>query len=69
MSFRERLDELYRRLGLLPAFSSHDEALAAISRVLTEVEDGFPGVPRDPTDTPTDTKGPHVSAASFLRDR
>ena len=57
MDIRQRLQELYRRLGELPPFASHDEALSEISRVLTAVEDEHSGVERDPTGMPKRTDG------------
>jgi hypothetical protein len=53
----ERIALFYERLEALPAFTSHDHAMAEISRVLTEVEDEFSGVPRDPSDMPVVTGG------------
>jgi hypothetical protein len=57
MDIRERLQEFYRRLLELPPFASHDVAFAAISQVLTDVEDELSGVPRDPTEMPKRTDG------------
>jgi hypothetical protein len=65
VDIQQRLQEFYRRLDELPPFASHDEAFAEISRVLTEIEDEFSGVPRDPTGMPKKTDGrmyPPVSA-------
>ncbi len=43
-SIRERLDEFYRRLGLLPRAATADEALAQINATLDLVEDQWSGV-------------------------
>lgn len=45
---RERLEEFYRRLGLAPAASTYDEALALIRKIMNDVEDELSGVPMDP---------------------
>ena len=45
-SIRERLDELYRRLGMLPRAGSPDEALRQLCDTLDEVEDAWSGVPK-----------------------
>jgi hypothetical protein len=67
MDIHERIALFYERIEALPAFTSHDHALAEISRVLTEVEDEHSGVPRDPSDMPAVTGGrmypPHPSYA------
>lgn len=57
MDMPQRLQLFYGRLGELPLFGSHDEALAEISRVLTEVEDAHSGVERDPTGMPKRSDG------------
>ncbi len=57
MDIHQRIALFYARLEELPPFDSHDHALAEISRVLTEVEDEFSGVPRDPSDMPAVTGG------------
>ena len=65
MDVRERIALFYQRLGGLPAFESHDQALAEIARTLTEVEDEHSGVAREPSDMPVVTAGrmyPPVSA-------
>jgi hypothetical protein len=57
MDISQRLVLFYERLGALPPFESHDQALAEIWRVLTEIEDQFSGVLRDATDMPVLTDG------------
>ena len=52
MGIRERLEVFFERLNALPPFGSHDEALAAIDRVMTAVEDELSGIARDPTGMP-----------------
>jgi hypothetical protein len=67
MDIHQRLALFYEGIAALPAFSSHDQALAEISRLLTEIEDTHSGVPRDPTNLPVATDGrmypPHPAYA------
>ncbi len=64
----------FEQLAALPGFTSHDQALAEIGRVLTEVEDAHSGVARDPTDLPAVTGGrmypphPAYSEATEIKD-
>ena len=65
MDIYQRIAVFYERLKALPAFTSHSQALAEIARILTEVEDAYSGVARDPSDMPVVTDGrlyPPVSA-------
>ena len=57
MGIRERLEVFFERLNALPPFNSHDEALAAIDRVMTAVEDELSGIARDPSGMPEVTGG------------
>ena len=69
MNIKERLQVFLERLNALPPFASHDEALAAIDRVMTAVEDELSGIARDPSGMPEVTGGrlyPPVSA--YARD-
>jgi len=49
-----RFAEFIRRLSLLPAASSHDEARSLIDQTLNRVEDELSGVPFDPEHWKTD---------------
>ena len=51
---RERLEEFFRRLGLAPAASNFEEALALIRQIMNRVEDELSGVSMDP-DPPLDS--------------
>jgi hypothetical protein len=71
MDIYQRIALFYQRLGALPAFESHDQALAEIARVLTEVEDEHSCVPRDPSGMPAVTGGrmyPPVAAYARATD-
>lgn len=71
MEIKERLQVFLERLNALPPFASHDEALAAIDRVMTAVEDELSGISRDSTGMPEFTDGrmyPPVSAYFKLCD-
>ena len=57
MDIYQRIAIFYECLESLPSFTSHDHALEEIRRVLTEVEDRYSGVPRDPSDMPLVTAG------------
>ncbi len=57
MDIHQRIALFYQRLEASPAFASHEQALAEIARILTEVEDEHSGVPRDPSDMPVVTDG------------
>ena len=57
MDIRERLPVFYERLNILPPFTSHDEALAAIDRVMTAVEDELSGIARDASGMPKFSDG------------
>lgn len=57
MDIKERLQVFLERLNALPPFTSHDEALAGIDRVLTAVEDELSGIARDSTGMPEVTDG------------
>lgn len=58
MTRRERLEIFFQRLLALPKLSSHDEALAALVQVLTEVEDEYASTPLNPTEAaPAETQG------------
>jgi hypothetical protein len=57
-SIRERLDELYRRLRLLPRAQSPDDALRQLCEILDEVEDEWSGIPKkSPPPTPLSSDG------------
>lgn len=43
---RERLEELYRRLGATPRASSAEAALEELCRTLEQVEDELSGIPK-----------------------
>lgn len=57
MDIYQRIDLFYQRLEELPPFQSHDQALAPIDRVLTEIEDEHSGVERDASGVPMVTGG------------
>jgi hypothetical protein len=57
-SIRERLDELYRRLKLLPRAPSAAEALRQLCETLDEVEDAWSGVAKkSPPPAPSSSDG------------
>ncbi|WP_037078057.1 hypothetical protein, partial [Pseudonocardia spinosispora] len=48
LSLGQRLAEVYRRLDLLPAATSADQAVTQLNDTLTAVEDEYSGVPANP---------------------
>lgn len=57
-TIRGRLDEFYRRLGLLPKPMTADEALKQINDTLDEVEDALSGIPKQsPAPSPSVSDG------------
>jgi hypothetical protein len=57
-SIRERLDELYRRLRLLPRARTADDALQQLCDTLDAVEDAWSGIPKkSPPPLPSEADG------------
>jgi hypothetical protein len=57
-SIRERLDELYRRLRVLPRAGSPDEAFRQMCETLDAVEDALSGIPKkSPPPSPLSSDG------------
>ncbi len=54
VSQRERTDIFLERLAAAPACSTDAEALEALARILTGVEDEFTTIPNDPSQWKTD---------------
>jgi hypothetical protein len=55
---RDRLDELYRRLRLLPRARTADDALEQLCNTLDAVEDAWSGIPKkSPPPLPSESDG------------